>query len=480
MAEPEPINDSNPEILQDPIEVNAASPDFSTPVNLEQLREAAAAAFPERDIDPMLVDDLYYDGRNVFMRGGDGVWRYEAASFATATLKERGFSEKVPKGASASPMDRVKSFIRTHRRVDGAGPALYHPRPIWEHGGKKFLNIATAKLWPAAPAAQAWGVLFPRYAKVLDNVFATQEYLHYLLAWLKRFYESAENGKPLLGQTMVLCGPVQCYKSFTIERLLTPAMGGYADLSSMAAGENNGFNAEVFSSPLAIVDDSKGLANETQRTRYSATIKKLAAHAKHTYHEKFLTPTVVEWAGRVVIATNDDPVSIQVIPQRDLSNEDKMIILAMKRWEGAPAPEEFIGLEQEELSHFLAWLKQWQIPSDIEDKKSRYGIKSFISPEIRELNDASSSGAQLLSVLDSWWKRRASELQKIPWEGTAVDLHQSLHDVFDNTSLTREWSVRNIGQQLAQLSNRPGTGITLVRKRSGPKKIHRYKIDPSV
>ena len=157
-----------------------------------------------------------------------------------------------------------------------------------------------------------------------------------------------------------------------------------------------------------------------------------------------------------------------------------MIILAMKKWDDAPAPEEFKNLEKDELSHFLAWLKQWQIPAEIEDKKSRYGINSFISPEIRELNDASSSGAQLLSVLDSWWKRRASEVQKIPWEGTAVDLHQSLHDVFDNTSLTREWSVRNIGQQLAQLSNRPGTGITLVRKRSGPKKIHRYKIDPSI
>jgi len=99
MAEPEPINDTDPALSQDSI---TETPDFKTPLNLEKLREAAAAAFPERDIDPSLVDDLYYDGRNVFMQGDDGVWRYEAASFATATLKERGFSERVPKGAYLS------------------------------------------------------------------------------------------------------------------------------------------------------------------------------------------------------------------------------------------------------------------------------------------------------------------------------------------------------------------------------------------
>lgn len=68
-------------------------------------------------------------------------------------------------------------------------------------------------------------------------VFAKPIYRDLFLAWFKRFYESAEAGELAPGQALALVGPIHCYKSWTIHKILKPTMGGFADFSAMAAGE---------------------------------------------------------------------------------------------------------------------------------------------------------------------------------------------------------------------------------------------------
>jgi hypothetical protein len=423
-------------------------------------------------------DDIWYDGKNVFMLGGDGIWRYEGAAFFTCSLKVRGFSDKTPRGSATSPMDVAKEYVRKHRRVDGAGPRLYHPDEIWWHGNKKFLNTATAKVHPSNPHSGVWGEGFPRYASILDNVFVNDDYRQAFLAWFKKFYESAKAGNLSIGQVMVLVGPVQCFKSFLIERLLMPAMGGYADLSAIASGDGNGFNAELFHSPLAVVDDTKGSSNEAMQNRYTAIIKKLAAHGMHSYHEKFITPTMVEWKGRVVIAANDDPESIKAVPSLDMSNADKLIALTMKAWEDNPPPQTWVGVEEAELANLLGWLEAWSIPERFLDHGSRYGVRSFVAPEISNKVDSSGAYAELLELRDAWWHRRPIEDQKEPWMGTSVELLQAWNETFDNIALTREWSARKLGRRMSQAANRPDTGISIAATRYGKSKTIRWRIDP--
>jgi hypothetical protein len=127
--------------------------------------------------------------------------------------------------------------ILLKRRVDGAAPFLYHKGDIWESGGRKFLNTSSVRLLPAAPTSDAWGVKFPLIAQVYDNVFAQDRYRDIFLAWFKRFYESAEQGKIALGQALALVGPVHCYKSWTVHKIIKPSMGGFADLGNMARRE---------------------------------------------------------------------------------------------------------------------------------------------------------------------------------------------------------------------------------------------------
>ena len=417
-------------------------------------------------------DDIYYDGKTFFMKAADGIWRYEMVAMLSSELKCRGFADQAPKGA-ATPMDKAKAFIREQRRVDGAGPSLYNPKEIWFEGGKRYLNTSkNIQIIRAAATAGEWGVGFPRYAAILDNVFVTDGYRDIFLAWFKRFYESAEAGKLCMGQAMILVGPVHCFKTFFIEKLLKPAMGGYADLSSIVSGEGNGFNSELFHSPLAVIDDTRAAESESQLNRYASAVKKLVAHGTHKFHEKYLTPIMVEWRGRVVIAANDDPISIKAVPALNISNEDKIIALAMKTFEEGPVVEELKDVETE-LPALLAWLKAWEIPARYIDAPNRFYIRSYIAPEVREKIEASSRTAELRDTLNAWWERRGTDE---PWEGTAVELHQSFNDVFDNASLTREWPVRVLGRRLAELQTQGDPNVELIARRVGKAKLHKYRL----
>jgi hypothetical protein len=419
-------------------------------------------------------DDIYYDGKTFFMKAADGIWRYEMVAMLSSELKCRKISDRAPKGAAMSPMDEAKAFIRKHRRVDGAGPSLYNPNELWWEGGKKYLNTAkNVKIMPAAETAGPWGEGFPRYASILDNIFAHPDYKDIFLFWFKRFYESAEQGKLCMGQAMILVGPVHCFKTFLIERLLAPAMGGYADLSSVVSGEGNGFNADLFQSPLAIIDDSRAAESESALQRYASYVKKLVAHGKHKYHEKYLTPIMVEWRGRVVIAANDDPVSIKAVPALDMSNEDKIIALALKTYEEGPVMDALKDVETE-LPALLAWIKAWEVPDKYIDAANRYVVRSYIADEVREKIDAGGKHAELRDLINAWWQR--IDVTTKVWEGTAVEFLQVLNDTFDNTTIIRDWPVRTLSTRLSQLVSRQDPNIEIIKKRCGAAKLNKYRL----
>jgi hypothetical protein len=181
---------------------------------------------------------------------------------------------------------------------------------------------------------------------------------------------------------------------------------------------------------------------------------------------------MVEWRGRVVIAANDDPVSIKAVPALDISNKDKIIALALKTFEEGPTFDDLKGVESE-LPAFLAWLKAWEIPTKYIDAANRYFVRSYIADEVLEKISAASPTATLRDMLNTWWDRRGTDE---PWEGTAVDLHQSFNDTFDNASLTREWPVRILGRRLGELQAQGDPNVQLVARRYGKMKVNKYRL----
>ena len=444
---------------------------------LAALKDAVGAVVNSAAKTAAHFDDLYWDGRNFYMRNPNGFWSVESVAMVTAELKVRGFSDKAPKGASFSPMDRAKVTIRKERKVDGAAPRLYCKSQTYEDSGEVLLNTARVKLYPAAETAGEWGEFFPRYAAILDNVFDKPIYKTTFLAWFKRFYESAESGELALGQAMALVGPVQCFKSFIIEKLLTPAMGGSADLSAMASGETS-FTSQIFHAPLAVIDDSKGSSSEAMRTRYSAVIKKMAATGKQEFHEKYGVAKNVEWKGRVVLGLNNDARSIKLLPDFDQSNEDKMIALHLHQWTGHPEPSVYATVVDEELSHLLAWLKGWVIPAEVADPMSRYGIKSIISDTVREAQFQSSAESGLYEVIQEWWSKRTAPERKVPWIGTSLQLREELSEAVEAGAkdALKGLEGQRLGYKLSALCKDPSNGMEVIPRCSKYKGSNQYKI----
>lgn len=395
----------------------------------------------------------------------------------TSLLKVRGFSDRAAKGQSASPLDRAKNTILKHRRVDGAAPFLYHRHDIFVRSGRKFLNTSTISLMPAAPVSGVWGENFPLIASVYDNVFAKPIYRDLFLAWFKRFYESAEEGELAPGQALALVGPIHCYKSWTIHKVLKPAMGGFADFSAMAAGEAGGFTSDVFESPLAVIDDARGASSEEKRNQYAAQIKKLVANPVHSYHKKFETPTEVSWAGRVVLALNDDPFSIRLMPNLEISNADKMVAVYMRSWEDHPPAEVFKNLEVTELPHFLAWLKDWNPPMCVVDEKGRYGIKPIIADEVQERLFQTSTSYALQEKLCEWWARRPSSERKSPFIGTASAILDELGNCFRSSPEQMRGVTHTIlSVRLRELASRGDMGVEVLPRSPKSKKSLRFSI----
>ena len=392
-------------------------------------------------------------------------------------LKGRGLSSKAAKGQVASQIDIALRTILKSRRVDGAAPFLYHKEDIVDKSGRKFLNLSMVKAMLPAESAGAWGEKFPIIAQVYDNVFASDLYKSLFLAWFKRFYATALAGDPALGQILALVGPVHCYKSWTIHKILKPAMGGFADMSNMANGAAGGFNAEVFRAPLAVIDDSQGASSEDKRLAYASALKKLVAHGSHMYHEKYQTPTEVEWKGRVVLALNDDPVSIRLMPTMELSNADKIVGVYLKTWADHPPSSVFDNLEIIELPHFLAWLLHWSPPEEVIDRKGRYGIVATVAEEIRERQFQSSNTGAVHEKLNEWWARRTSEERSKPFLGTASGLLDELGACFRNSpEQLRGLTQTLISARLRELAARGDMGVEVLPKSPLSKKSLKFKI----
>jgi len=404
-------------------------------------------------------------------------WERETLTMMGCTLRVRGFSTSKGKGDTSSPFDLAMETIRRFRRVHGALPRLYNAGHTFEQDGETYLNIAKARIMAPAPVAGAWGENFPKLAAIFDNVFE-KNYAVYFHAWLKRFYESAESGQLLPGQAMALVGPVQCYKSFLIQKVVRPMMGGSCDLSSVAQGSQ--FTDSLFDSPLAVLDDSRGSSTPAERARYTATIKGLVSKGSHDYQAKFGKKLKVQWNGRVIMGLNNDPTSILVIPDLNQSNDDKVIALHMKQWPDHPAPEVYNSIEEEEVPHYIAWLKAYQPSADVLDTSDRYVVKSFICPEVRQYLFEESAANDLLSVLEVWWKARVSSGHTESFVGTCAELLGDITELLPNTpAFLRGMTPRTLGYRLRELSNTLEGAVTVTRKKTAHKGSNKYRINLS-
>ena len=402
------------------------------------------------------MQSYWFDGKYYWKKDLERFWQsQESGNTRHDIVGTFGLSAAPDARGALSEADEVMRRIREGRRVHGAIPCLYDPREAIMRNGKRILNISKTRVMQPEEESGAWGENFPWLAKFLDQAIDPIESLPYLMAWLKRFYVSALEGKLLPGQAVFIAGPVGQGKTFFGTEIVSRLMGGGCDASDYLV-QGSSFNAELFEVALWNVDDSSSADSAEAHKRFSRMIKRGVANTKHTYHRKFHDAETVNWNGRIIDTLNDDPESIQAVPHTDGSILDKISLFKFqghKLFENIGYVELEAALENE-LPHFAAWLRDWEVPEEFLGSK-RYGVKSYHHPMLLAESRASSSAHGFSEFLELFLRNfRSDNPADKEWKGTSTDLLLALQNDASLQSSVRMFvsNSRSLGRMLASLA----------------------------
>lgn len=317
-------------------------------------------------------------------------------------------------------IDAAICRIQTDHHIHFAGPLAGHPRGIHTTGGAKLLATVSPEI--IAPKAGPWPTLRAVINGLLDDPEAGQVQVETFLAWLKIARESLVSNRRRPGQAIAFAGPRGSGKSLLID-ITEAALGGRrANPYPYFTGRTN-FNADLAGAELLAVDDEAGSTDIRSRRTLAANIKACLFAGAVRIEGKNKTAFTFRPCWRMLIALNDEPEALLVLPPITEDIGDKItLFLCHKRPLPMPAHtlderEAFFDKLREELPGMLAWLETWNIPAGLTEE--RCGVKAFHHPAILAALHELSPEGQLVGLIDT---ANAAGALPLPWTGTAAEL----------------------------------------------------------
>jgi hypothetical protein len=399
-----------------------------------------------------ITDGVFFDGRNYYRKNDANDWLIYNKDDIKLFLRVRlGLSAKASSQSAVSDLDRTLCFIQETNRIDGAFPYVNHKQGIIIVNGQKILNTCKCKaLQPVSNEFEAEPKDFSWLANFFKNLFDSEDQLPYFLAWLKRFYEDSLYYKARSGQAIFLVGPPDMGKTLLADFIIAKMVGGFRDASSFMLGTDSGFTAPYMEVPLLTVNDEHAVADERSHTRYSSVVKKLVANKEFLYNQKFEKAGNVKWCGRVVITLNEDPRSLRLLPDLEISMLDKVMLFKLSEirkdfFDG------FTKRIEHELPYFCNWLLRWRAPESVLGGV-RFGVKSYLHKDLHLAATQSGAGNAFYEIL-TMFLRNTSEDYTATWEGTTAQLLSEMVKEESTRPLVQGMTVRFLGTMMGQLKS---------------------------
>jgi hypothetical protein len=450
------------------------------PAFVEQYEAAKSASVLKKTL---------WDERNFWLQLDDENWeRFDSGSY-TRWLKCQGLSGKPEAPGQASEVEQVLTQLQIHCRIRGALPFIYHPHGPMIYRGERVLNISRVRvLQPMPPgifhdfpsAIKTFPFVWAYLSQFLDLVDGRPIQLTYLLNWIKHFYETGYYQRPSPGHAIVLAGRRSKGKSFFATVLLGKLMGGSDDGSDYLV-KGSQWSNQLAKWPIAVVDDDQGSVSSEGHAQFSALVKKLVANQRLSYNGKYEATGQVDWNGRVVIACNDDPESLRLLPSLDASISDKISLLRINPDSKFVFPgdrEKTQRILDEELPFFARFLldmpytKEW-----IDARDTRYHLRPFYHQDLLAYASRGASSytvfEYIVNFLDAYRLEKPSE--KV-WRGTATQLLQLI--VTNNVGVPMgRMNPRNVGIALGQMRAK---GIDVKPCGEGDRQVQEWEIPVDV
>ena len=381
------------------------------------LKAAAVDAVPfeaeseQPQAQPEPAGRFYYDGTRYFLDTG--------AEFVP--LDQRSVTRHLKRwGCDRDTIDGALCEIQTARHIHFAGPLAGHPRGLHVVGGRKLLATVSPEI--IAPKPGPWGTLRAVFEGLLADDEAGTVQVETWLAWLKYARESLVSNRRRPGQALALAGPRGCGKSLLLDVTALALGGRRANPYANFTGRTN-FNGDLAGAELLAVDDESGSTDIRSRRNLSASIKACLFSGAVRIEAKNATPFTFAPCWRMLLALNDEPEALLVLPPLTEDIADKLTLL---RCHKRPLPMPAFTMEERaaffetlrgELPGLLAWLEAWEVPAAL--REERCGVTAYHHPAlVASLHELSPEG-QLVALVDT---AAAAGALPLPWIGTAAEL----------------------------------------------------------
>lgn len=427
------------------------------------LRATGIEVRDTQDVIDRALEDVYWDD------SANQYWRFygrEASVIRTKEdlklhLKLKGVSDIAPKGQETSPVDHAIGRIQSTRRVKGAGPFLYcHDKVVW-HMGRPYVNTSMVRPIEPIPDTVKWGRGFPWLAKYLTNLLADRdEQFDVFQAWVAHFYHQALAGHPSTGMALILAGPTSIGKNFLGTAVLGQLFGGCRDASDYVLG-NDQFNSSLSDTPLWTLHDA-ALSDDRTRDAFSQNLKRVVANRELIVRAMYREGVNLPWNGRILITMNLDPESLRMVPNMEISNLEKLLLL-----KGRAAGMDRFPTDEEirvELPHYGAWLRDYVIPAELASE--RFGVKHWHHPELYEAAQAESGTAGAYELIDLFRSQLFEGLspKEKEWRGTVTDLYILMVDSATGVGLSAGRLFRSAKTLGSVVSKLEAQGTPWIRK----------------
>ena len=383
---------------------------------------------------------VFYDGSRYYL---DNQKEYIPINEASTKRHLRKF------GMERDEIEQALCNIQTENFIVFAGPLAGKKRGIHETNGQKVLAINSPKIIQSKKGD------FPNLKAVIEGLLGPDSIqVPIFYGWLKVARAGLLSGKRSRGQVLALSGKAGCGKSLLID-LLERLMGGRRANPYKFFTGRTGFNADLAGAELLAVDDDAGSTDIRARKALKAAIKANLFAGAVSVEGKHKTAFSLKPFWRMVMALNDEPEELLLLPPISDKDIAKKIILFKCQHFDFPQEIEtdaekaaFFNRMVSEMPGFLHFLEQWEIPKELKDPERRCGVIHYHEPSLMESLGSLAPEAALRGLID-----QASEYGSLPlpWEGTAAELKAILY----SCEITRRDSDKLLGSWL------PSTGTYL-------------------
>jgi hypothetical protein len=410
------------------------------------------------------IPAIYYAGRGGYAIEHNGGF---IPLTTEAQVKQHLVSAKVPD----DQFNEILCRIRLENFVSYIGPvAGHHPGiHLAPDSGQPFLVTTGPRIIKGAEGE--WKFI----GQFLHDLLGDGIQYQAAMAWLRQGRRNVLAGKRRPLPAAVFVGPRNCGKSLFIE-LARLCLGGRVASAFAALSGSTQFNGHTLGAELLVLDDEIASKHNNARTALAQGIKKQLFAGSVSIEAKHRDPIAMRPVQSIIIAVNDEPEHLRVLPAFDDSVADKISLFSCEqaRLGGLTDRDKIADAIKAELPAFCSFLDTSEHPSKLTD--ARTGAAAWQNSTVLDCLQSISPEERLRELLAQCTPIIETIASKGFWKGPAAEIERLLVDNDVTRSPARSLLHRDgaCGSYLGRLATTRRAAIT---KSGGINGITQWKIE---